>query len=170
MYQWNYLTWLMYHLISLEMNHEDKNKYIHFFKSFQILIPCGYCKRHYNKVLSNTNMNIEKNVYNNNLFHWTIDIHSCINKKNYKKIWSYEEAQKYYSSYKLKKEELLAFFNIYYRFTKKRDDYYKNHFIIMIQNFIYINSNNELKDVFINIFHDVSYDNLDNKIKSMNQL
>jgi len=39
MFHWTQLTWLMYHLISLQMNQDDKNKYIVFFKSFQVLIP-----------------------------------------------------------------------------------------------------------------------------------
>ena len=170
MYHWTRLTWLMYHLISFQMNHHDKNKYIVFFKSFQILIPCGYCKKHYNKVLSNTNMNIEKNVHNNNLFQWTIDIHSCVNKKNYKKMWSYQEANLYYSYYYIKKEELLAFLNIYYRFTINRGTNYKNYFINMIQNFVHIMPYHNLKNNLIILFHDISIQNLDNKIKLMNEL
>lgn len=168
MYFWTYLTWLMYHLISLQMNHQDKIKYIGFFKSFQILVPCGYCKKHYNRLLSNANMNIQKNVYNNNLFHWTIDIHSNINKRNYKKIWCYKEAKKYYSSYIVKKEELLSFLNIYYNLSIRKGEYYKKYFIIMIQNFIYIMPNHSLKNKFIQLFHDVSSQNIESKMNKMN--
>lgn len=150
MYRWTYYTWLMFHLVTIQIKHEYRKKYIEFFNLFNILIPCGYCRSHYQRITHNKNMNIEKNVNGNNIFNWTIDLHSCINKKNNKRIWSYNEGLLHYQSYKIKKDQIIAFIYIYYTLCKRRNKFYTQSFIQMINAFIYIMPNIEFKDKLLN--------------------
>lgn len=131
---WTHSTWLFFHWLTY--NTQSNPYFLDFFTSFNILIPCGYCKNHYNSVLENKNMGIQKNMEVNNLFNWTIDLHSHINKKNHKKLWSYEEARNFYKNRSVTRDEVFDFIRIYHSIAKRRAIVYQNAFITMIHAFV----------------------------------
>ena len=104
-------TWLIFHKISLDTNINYDKEYNIFFESFKKIIPCGYCRNHY--VEQTKNINFLNNIWKNNLFNLTIDLHNNVNKLKKIDTWRYDKAKIYYDNYKLKKEELIYFIEFY---------------------------------------------------------
>ena len=104
-------TWLIFHKISINTNMDYDKEYNIFFNSFKSLIPCGMCKNHY--IEQTKDINFLNNIWKNNLFNLTIDLHNNVNKLRKIDTWSYDKARIYYENYKLKKEELIYFIEFY---------------------------------------------------------
>ena len=90
MTEWQPITWRFLHTITLDYNNEFKNKFIDFFNTLKVIIPCKICRGHYIE-----NINLE----NDNLFNMTIDLHNNVNKMNNKNIWSYTDSYKHYKQH-----------------------------------------------------------------------
>ena len=98
MVSWQNLTWLFFHKIASVHNSKNDKYYKQFFEAFKVILPCSICRNHYNKMIENNKFDIEKNINNNNLFNWTIDMHNNVNINNGKSAWSYEKARRFYKS------------------------------------------------------------------------
>ena len=112
--EWNILTWLFFHKLTMNNNNKPK-KYINFFQSFKHVIPCNNCKIHYIRRFNFPTKIMQNNLKNGKIFEWTIDLHNEINKNNNKEIWSYEKAIKYYSEIKITNEDINNFIKIFIR-------------------------------------------------------
>jgi len=97
--EWQPITWIFFHTIALNYNAEYRDKYITFFNSFKTIIPCKICKEHFAANLKRSNLSIDKNINNERIFKWTIDLHNIVNKINSKSLWTYEKAKEYYTKY-----------------------------------------------------------------------
>ena len=96
---WGPAGWKFLHSITLHYPEnpslQDKQNYKKFFESLQFTIPCEKCKNHYQESLQKYSLD---NALNNKeaLFNWLVDIHNEVNKKNNKKVLSYEEVKNIY--------------------------------------------------------------------------
>jgi cbb3-type cytochrome oxidase subunit 3 len=91
---WGPSLWNSIHYIALgypENNPSDNisSKYVQFFKSLSVVIPCDECKIHFNQMLINYPPNLKSKE---TLFKWSVDIHNLVNKRLNKKELTYEEA------------------------------------------------------------------------------
>ena len=100
---WGPGGWLFLHSITLNYpenpTENDKMYHKNFFLNLQNVLPCPNCAKHYS--LNLTKFPIEPALENKELFvKWLIDIHNEVNKKNFKRIYTYDEViQKYDSLY-----------------------------------------------------------------------
>lgn len=71
-----------------------KKKYYDYFHSLKHVIPCSICATHFAENLET--LPLDDNVLSSreNLIRWGIDIHNVVNKKNGKKVYTYEEGIK----------------------------------------------------------------------------
>ena len=96
---WGPKLWFVIHTLAL--NYPDNPSYdqkrIHedFFNSLVFLIPCDKCRIHYRQHINNNPVvNHLKN--SDTLFRYTIDLHNEVNKTLNKRLYSYDEAVKFY--------------------------------------------------------------------------
>ena len=96
---WGPSAWTFLHTITLNYptnpNDEDKSNHKLFFNNLKNIIPCEKCAIHYEENLKKYPLDpaLESKEL---LVKWLIDIHNEVNKKNNKKIYSYEEVNKIY--------------------------------------------------------------------------
>ena len=76
---------------------EEKNNYKTFFISFQHVLPCSICAKHYSDNLLEYSLDEALNN-RESLIRWVIDIHNDVNETKNKKIYSYEEAIELYTT------------------------------------------------------------------------
>lgn len=94
---WGPACWFMLH--SATFNYpinptlEDKKNYYNFFTSLKNILPCGYCRKNYerNLVENPIKLNCRKD-----LACWLIDLHNEVNGKEGKRHYSYEEVLRIY--------------------------------------------------------------------------
>lgn len=90
---WGPAGWHFMHTVAMTYpeipSDQDKEKYRVFYESIGEVLPCPACRRHYQDNLKKLPINLDSRA---DLFKWTIDIHNEVNKKNKKKIYSYDEA------------------------------------------------------------------------------
>ena len=96
---WGPSAWTFLHTITLNYptnpNDEDKSNHKLFFNNLKTIIPCEKCAIHYKENLNK--YPLEAALESKELLvKWLIDIHNEVNKKNNKKIYSYEEVNKIY--------------------------------------------------------------------------
>jgi hypothetical protein len=115
MTEWQRITWHLFHTISLNYNDKYKEEYIIFFDTLKTIIPCGICRKHYIENTSKNDMEIDKNINNDKIFNWTIDMHNSVNKMNRKKIWNHDESRKYYEQHNFNNKTLKFFIYEYIR-------------------------------------------------------
>lgn len=108
---WMNNTWSIFHKISLKTNINFDKEYNIFFESFKKIIPCYSCRKHY--IEQTKNIYFLHNIWNNNLFELTVDLHNNVNELKKIEKWNYEKAKKYYNNYILKKEEIIYFIEFY---------------------------------------------------------
>lgn len=126
---WMNNTWLIFHIITYDVNIDFDKKFNIFFESFKSNIPCGVCKNHYREQMKN--ISFYDYIYKKKLFELMIDTHNNVNKKKKVEIWSYDKARDYYKNYKLKREDLIYFINFYSNLRN-------NEIIEMLKSFIYL--------------------------------
>lgn len=94
---WGPHGWKFIHFIALgypdNPSEEDKNKYKKFFNLFGDMIPCFICADHYKRNLSLINIDSYLNS-KKDLINWTILMHNEVNRKNGKKLYTYEDGIK----------------------------------------------------------------------------
>jgi hypothetical protein len=94
---WQPITWIIFHFLTKKYNPEYHDKYITFFESFKIIIPCKMCRNHYNQNINNEENSIEKNVNTEHIFNWTVRLHNIVNKDTNKPVLSFYEALQIYT-------------------------------------------------------------------------
>ena len=149
MTEWQPLSWINFHILALHYNEEYKDKYINFFNTFKVIIPCKICRDHYNKNINKDNFNIENNINNNNIFNWTVDLHNSVNKINKKKQWSYEEAANYYNNNDFNIKRFISFLNSFIIRNYKKGFDKTNNLIDMIKSSIYLIPNKDKRNSLI---------------------
>jgi hypothetical protein len=68
---------------------EDKEEYSKFFESLKHVLPCPFCSMEYANNWEQHPINLDSR---DKLFHWTVDMHNEVNKKNNKRVLNYDEA------------------------------------------------------------------------------
>jgi hypothetical protein len=149
MTEWQRLSWHIFHTLTLNYNDKYKEEYITFFNSFKIIIPCKICRNHYNENIKKENMKIEKNINNERIFNWTIDLHNTVNKMHHKKLWSYEEARNYYKNNNFNDNVLKFFIYNYIKSNFKKNYEKTTNLIKMINTLPYIHPNEEKRNKLI---------------------
>ena len=130
-YNWQNLTWIVFHKVALNYDEIYKDKYIKFFRTFKYLIPCSICKNHYCEMIDN-NFIIEKY---DNLFNWSMDIHNNVNNSLKKRRWSYEEGKNHYNKLFLSAGLMKQFLFDYIRYNFKKGPIKTENLINMIKCF-----------------------------------
>jgi len=90
---WGPAGWHFMHAVTMTYpevpSDQDKERYRIFFESITAVLPCPACRRHYQENLKKLPIRLESR---SDLFKWLIDIHNEVNKKNKKRVLSYDEA------------------------------------------------------------------------------
>lgn len=140
MYSWQNLTWLFFHKMSLNQNLEENmnEHYQIFFNSFRVILPCSFCRNHYILMLDEEKNNLTKNIQKKRLFNLTIDLHNIVNSKTYKRVWSYDEANKHYKKFFLNFNLVKKFIFVYINYNFKKGPLKTEKLFEMIKSFSYI--------------------------------
>ena len=97
---WGPGAWTFLHSITLyyPINPTNEQKIYHkdFFENLQNILPCPTCAKHYQENLKKFNLD-EALESKDKLTKWLIDMHNEVNKKNNKRIYSYDEVIKIYN-------------------------------------------------------------------------
>ena len=149
MTEWQRITWIFFHTLTLNYNDEYRDKYIEFFNTFKTIIPCKICRNHFNQNIGKDNMSIESNINSDRIFNWTIDLHNSVNKMNHKKIWNYEEAKKYYTENNFDNKILKFFVFEYIKANFKKGLDKTEQLFKMIRSLVYLHPNHKKRFVLI---------------------
>ena len=96
---WGPGAWTFLHTITMNYpnnpNIDQKNNHKQLFENLSYTIPCEKCANHYSDNLKKYPLDpaLESKTL---LTRWLIDIHNEVNKKNGKRVYSYEEVDKIY--------------------------------------------------------------------------
>ena len=96
---WGPGAWTFLHTITMyypdNPNEDQKFHHKQLFENLKYTLPCEKCANHYSENLKKYPLDraLESNT---KLTKWLIDIHNEVNKKNGKRIYSYEEVDKIY--------------------------------------------------------------------------
>lgn len=92
---WGPHGWKFLHYITLGYPNmprdDDIEKYRNFINYFKEVIPCSICKNHFIEHLEIHQLTDEVLSSRINFVNWGIDMHNEVNKKNNKKVLSYDE-------------------------------------------------------------------------------
>jgi hypothetical protein len=92
---WGRQAWHLIHMVALtypeKPTEKDKKDYFKFFKSLQNVLPCPICAEHFRHNMEKKPIKLDNQK---ELFRWTVDIHNEVNKKNGKRVLSYDDALK----------------------------------------------------------------------------
>ncbi len=95
---WGPPGWKFIHFITMGYpnypTESIKKKYYDYFHSLKNVIPCSICASHFAENLEE--LPLDDNVLSSreNLVRWGINIHNIVNKKNGKKVYTFEEGIK----------------------------------------------------------------------------
>jgi hypothetical protein len=149
MTEWQQITWVFFHTIALNYNNDHRDEYINFFDSLKTIIPCKICRNHYIQNVNNENMNINNNINSDKIFNWTIDLHNIVNKMHNKKIWSHEEARKYYNKHGFNNQIMKIFIFEYIKTNFKKNPEKTTQLIKMINTLPYMHPNPDKRNKLI---------------------
>lgn len=138
MTEWQPITWILFHVTSLNYDEKYREHYITFYKSLKTIIPCRMCRNHYINNINKPGMTIEENVNAEKIFNWTIDLHNTVNKANYKKQWTYEQAKNHYVKIFFNNNLLKIFTYSYLRANFKKNPQKTGELINMIKTLPYL--------------------------------
>ena len=115
---WGKCTWVLIH--SIAVNYPDnptpseKKNIKNFFTSLGTILPCRYCREHYQENLRNLPIQCDSKM---DLVWWTIDLHNKVNKRTGKPILNRQEAlQKVMSIYKKAPDNPEGYYCLYIGF------------------------------------------------------
>lgn len=147
---WQPLSWIIFHTLALNYNDKYHEHYKSFFESFTKIIPCRICRNHYTQNINKSKMTIEENINKDNIFNWTVDLHNSVNKMNYKKVWSHDEAKKYYLKNNFNQKALKIFVFEYVRANFKKNPEKTQNLIKMLNALAYLYPHEQKREKLIN--------------------
>lgn len=116
---WGPHAWIFLHTITLAYpqnpTYVDKSNYKLFFNNLGSILPCDKCKIHYKENLQTFPLTDDILDSKDKLVKWLINIHNNVNKRNNKKMMSYDSVlDKYYHMYKPKSNYMyLVYFVVF---------------------------------------------------------
>lgn len=119
---WGPSAWYIFHSISYSWDIRFINHYRRFFNLIARTIPCHTCKRHFLSNIRKPKWVIRNNVLDKNkMINWLVDLHNDVNRRNRKRLFSYEETSNFY--------------------TRENGDikYYREKYFIFMKEFIFYN-------------------------------
>ncbi len=133
---WGPHAWIFLHTITFNYpsnpSNEDKRYHKELFENLKYTLPCKKCAKHYSENL--LKYPIDSALDSREKFiEWLIDIHNEVNKKNGKRIYSYEEVHKiYYDMFDVKSSKnninkiilLIILFIVLFYIYKNYSDYF----------------------------------------------
>ena len=100
---WGKHMWYSIHFIALAFpenpTNEDKRNYQYFFENLHTVLPCYKCSVNYIKHLKQIPIHIDILQNAERLFRWTVDIHNLVNAELGKRLWTHDEAFKFYNNF-----------------------------------------------------------------------
>ena len=104
--QWGSSIWYLIHSIAYSIKDDDffirnKNSYLKFYNSLQRIIPCPICRRHFQSMMKNNDINDCQTK--NSMIDWTISKHNNVNQKLRKQIINREKIDILYTNIQFKK-------------------------------------------------------------------
>ena len=107
---WGPSGWLFLHTITfnypINPTQDQKIKHKELFENLKYTLPCARCAQHYSNNFKKYSLD-EALQTRDKLINWLIDIHNEVNKKNGKRIYSYDEVKKIYSDmYSIKNNQI----------------------------------------------------------------
>jgi len=107
---WGPSGWLFLHTITfnypINPTQEQKIKHKELFENLVYTLPCARCAQHYSNNLKIYPLD-EALKKKDTLINWLIDIHNEVNKKNGKRVYSYEEVRQIYKDmFSMKNKQL----------------------------------------------------------------
>jgi hypothetical protein len=113
---WGPSGWLFLHTITfhypINPTQEQKIKHKELFENLVYTLPCARCAQHYSNNLKKYSLD-EALQTKDKLINWLIDIHNEVNKKNNKKVYSYDEVKEIYKDmYSMKNKDKIGGFNL----------------------------------------------------------
>ena len=107
---WGPSGWIFLHTITfnypINPTPEQKIKHKELFENLSYTLPCARCAQHYSNNLKKYSLDNALET-RDKLINWLIDIHNEVNKKNGKRIYSYDEVKKIYNDmYSIKNNQI----------------------------------------------------------------
>lgn len=149
MTEWQRITWIFFHTLTLNYNEQYRDKYIEFFDTFKTIIPCKICRNHFIENINKENMSIEGNMNNDRIFKWTIDLHNSVNKMHHKKIWSYDDARNFYTNNNFNNKVLKFFIFQYIRGNFRKGPEKTNQLLRMMSILPYLHPDEDKRNRLI---------------------
>lgn len=149
MTEWQRITWIFFHTLTLNYNEQYRDKYIEFFDTFKTIIPCKICRNHFIENINKENMSIEGNMNNDRIFKWTIDLHNSVNKMHHKKIWSYDDARNFYTNNNFNNKVLKFFVFQYIRGNFRKGPEKTNQLLRMMSILPYLHPDEDKRNRLI---------------------
>lgn len=101
---WGPSLWMSIHLICMgapaAFHPTEAAHYKAFFQHLGPVLPCEACREHYAGHMASHGAALDQALQlgKDALFRWSVDLHNAVNKQNGKRVWSYEEAQAFWSA------------------------------------------------------------------------
>lgn len=149
MSMWKQYTWNLFHLVAYNFDETYKEKYLDFFKTFHIILPCSICRRHYNINVSKPGMAISDNMTADKIFAWTIELHNIVNRSHGKMVWNAEIAKNVYNKDNIDFNILKTFIFEYVFFNYRRANDKTDNLMKMLRALAYIYPNKIIRDKLI---------------------
>lgn len=146
---WQPITWVIFHSITKDYDERYREHYVSFFESFKTIIPCRICRNHFIDNTSKNNLTIQENINQELIFNWTVNLHNSVNKLNYKKEWSHEQARNYYNSHGLNNNILKIFILEYIKSNFKKNPEKTQALFSMLRSLAYLHPEEEKKKKLI---------------------
>jgi hypothetical protein len=146
---WQPVTWVIFHFLTKEYNHNYREHYVTFFDTFKTIIPCGICRTHFTQSINKPGLNIEDNVNQDRIFNWTVNLHNMVNKMNYKKQWNHDEARRFYESRHLNNNLFKIFILEYTRSNFQKNPHKTENLMRMLKSIAYLHPNEEKRNKLI---------------------
>lgn len=98
---WGPSAWDFLHTISFDYpevpSPDDKKNMLIFLNSLSKVLPCSWCRKHFNETLKKNPPELQSRE---SFSRWFVDVHNSVNKRLKKPEYSYNDARKKYESHR----------------------------------------------------------------------
>lgn len=97
---WGPAAWLFLHCIAANYTPDKARGYVIFFNSLKYVLPCGACRKNYDRILSNV-LPLKKSVFKNreSVSLWLFLLHNQVQRDIYSKTLNVRDQPKYDDTY-----------------------------------------------------------------------